>query len=394
MDNKKHTTLKIALNLIWPLVLLLLALWLIPRLLVFFMPFVVAGIIAWIATPLVNLLEKHLKLKRRAGMIVVIVVVVALVVLIIYGLCSLFFNMLGRFLVDLPALWDGLLVDSDSLEEWLQKLLFFLPEEQVSSILNFMSNSSDTVGDAINSISSVILERAGGIASAIAGQVGNVFISTIMCLIAVFFFVAERDMLGSLMRRLPENLRHNVEVVKNSIVHSIGGYFKAQLQIEVWIYILLLVCLGIMRVSYFPLAALGIAVLDMLPVFGTTIILAPWAVICLLNGNILKALGLIALTAGAQLVRQLIQPKYVGESLGMPPVPTLFLLYAGYRLGGVGGMIVAVPLGILAVALYKEGLLKGMEDSVILLMGRFRAFREYDEEEREEIRKYREENKR
>ncbi len=390
MENKKHTTLKIVVNLLWPLAVLLLALWLIPKILVFFMPFVVAAVIAWIVTPLVNLLEKHLKLKRKAGMIVVIVLVIAVVVLILYGLFSLLFQMLGRFLVDLPAMWDGLLVDSGSVEELLEKVLFFLPEEQVTAILEFMSNSSNTVGDAINSLSSFILDMVGGAATAVAGQLGNVFIGVIMCLIATYFFVAERDVLGGITRRLPENLRHSVEVIKNSIAHSIGGYFKAQLQIEVWIYLLLFVCLGIMRVSYFPLAALGIAILDMLPVFGTTIILAPWALIRLLNGNILKAIGLIALTAGAQFVRQLIQPKYVGESLGMPPIPTLFLLYAGYRLGGVGGMIIAVPLGILAVALYKEGMLKGMEDSLILLAARFRAFRQYDEEERDEIRRYRE----
>ncbi len=394
MDNRKHTTLKIALNLIWPLVVLLLALWLIPKVLIFFMPFVIAGIIAWIVTPLVNLLEKHLKLKRKAGMLVVIALVVGLVVLILYGICNLLANMLGSFLNDLPQLWDDLLQNSSGVEEALQKVLFFLPEEQVAAVLNIMSNGSDMVSNALDSLSALLLEKAGGIATAVAGQLGNVFISTIMCLIAVFFFVAEREFFGKLTSSMPENLRRDVEVVKNSIVHSIGGYFKAQLQIEVWIYLLLFVCLGIMGVSYFPLSALGIAILDMLPVFGTTIILAPWAVICLLNGNILKALGLIALTVGAQLVRQLIQPKYVGESLGMPPIPTLFLLFAGYRLGGVTGMIVAVPLGILAVALYKEGLLKGMEDSLILLAGRFRDFRAYDEEEREEIQKYRSENER
>ncbi|MCD7807433.1 MAG: AI-2E family transporter [Lachnospiraceae bacterium] len=392
MNNKKHTNLKIALNLIFPLVALALILWLVPRVLMFFMPFVIAGIIAWIVTPLVNFMEKHLPLKRKASMIVVIVLVIGLVVLALYGLCSLLINMLGSFLYDLPELWNELLQDSSELEDVLQKLLFFLPEEQVLAVLNFLSSSSDTVGSALNSLSSFLLDKAAGIAASAAGQLGNVFISVIMCLVAVFFFVLDRDWLGRGMARLPWNIRHGVEVIRNSIAHSIGGYFKAQLQIEVWIYLLLTVCLGLLRVRYFPLAAFGIAILDMLPVFGTTVILAPWAVICLLNGEIVKGVCLIALTALAQLVRQMIQPKYVGESLGMPPIPTLFLLYAGYRLGGVTGMIVAVPLGILAVALYKEGMFRGLEDSLTLLVERFRNFRQYDEEEKEEIQKYRDRN--
>ncbi|MCD8380070.1 MAG: AI-2E family transporter [Lachnospiraceae bacterium] len=392
MNQKKHTNLKIALNLICPLVLLLLAIWLVPRILMFFMPMVVAAIIAWIVTPLVNLVEKHLRLKRNASMIVVIVLVIVLVVLILYGLCSVLFNMLGSFLIDLPELWAGLLQDSSRLNELLERVLFFLSDEQLATILDFVSNSSDMIGDALNSLSSFLLDRTAGIAAAVAGQIGNVFVSVILCLVAVFFFVLDRDALGKILDRLPKNIRHGVEVIRNSIYHSIGGYFKAQLQIEVWIYLLLAVCLGLLRVRYFPLAALGIAILDMLPVFGTTIILAPWALICFLNGQIIKGICLLLLTGAAQLVRQMIQPKYVGESLGMPPIPTVILLFAGYRLGGVLGMILAVPLGILAVALYKEGMFQGMEDSLILLVARFRAFRQYDEEEKKEIEKYRDEN--
>ncbi|MCD8325809.1 MAG: AI-2E family transporter [Lachnospiraceae bacterium] len=190
MNNKKHTNLKIALNLLCPLVCLLLAIWLVPQILVFFMPFVVAGIIAWIVTPLVNFVEKHFPLKRKASMIVVIVLVILLVVVVLYGLCSLLVNMLGSFLRDVPELWAGLLQDSSELEDILQRLLFFLPQEQVSSIMNFLSSSSDTVGNTLNSLSSFLLDKTAGIAASVAGQLGNVFISVIMCLIAVFFFCA------------------------------------------------------------------------------------------------------------------------------------------------------------------------------------------------------------
>ena len=66
------------------------------------------------------------------------------------------------------------------------------------------------------------------------------------------------------------------------------------------------------------------------------------------------AIGLLIIWGIGQLARQLIQPKIVGDSVGMPPLPTLFLLYIGYKLGGVVGMIVAVPIGLIALTMYQE----------------------------------------
>ena len=57
------------------------------------------------------------------------------------------------------------------------------------------------------------------------------------------------------------------------------------------------------------------------------------------------AIGLIILYATTQLVRQLIQPKLVADSMGLTPLVTLVLLYVGYKMGSVFGMILAVPAG-------------------------------------------------
>ena len=149
----------------------------------------------------------------------------------------------------------------------------------------------------------------------------------------------------------------------------------------------------ILKVNYAPIIALGIAFLDLLPVFGTGAVLWPWAVIDLVNGHYLSAAGMMVIWGISQLVRQFIQPKFVGDTLGVHPIPTLFLLFAGYKLSGVFGMIIAVPLGILATTLYKEGVFKTTEQSLILLIGRIRSFRHYDDAELKDIENYKAKDK-
>ena len=94
-----------------------------------------------------------------------------------------------------------------------------------------------------------------------------------------------------------------------------------------------------------------------------------------LSGEWAFAAGLIFLYLLTQVVRQIIQPKIVGDSLGLPPLWTLVFLYIGFKFGGISGMIVAVPLAIIALSLYKHGLFDSLIANVKLLIEEVNRFR-------------------
>jgi len=94
-----------------------------------------------------------------------------------------------------------------------------------------------------------------------------------------------------------------------------------------------------------------------------------------------------------QIVRQLIQPKIVGDSIGVDPIPTLFLLYIGYHAAGVMGMILALPIGIILINLYEEGAFDTTRESVKILVAGFNRFRRLHREDTEIVAEYEEEVK-
>ena len=108
--------------------------------------------------------------------------------------------------------------------------------------------------------------------------------------------------------------------------------------------------------------------------FGTGTVLIPWAVIEFFNRQFYMGVALLVLYFVSQLVRQLIQPKIVGDSMGLPPLLTLILLYIGFRMGGVSGMILAVPLGLILIEIYKAGVFDMMIEGVQELIGEVRKF--------------------
>lgn len=94
----------------------------------------------------------------------------------------------------------------------------------------------------------------------------------------------------------------------------------------------------------------------------------PWGIYKFLMGDYKMAILLIAIYAVTQLVRQLLQPKLVADSVGMNPLVTLLLLYIGYRIGSVLGMILAVPVGMVLINMLQAGAFDYILDDVRILV--------------------------
>lgn len=373
---------KALLNIAVALFLLVAAFVLIPRMLVFFAPFVAGWIISLLAGPPVRFFEEKMKWKRKIGSAFVIVVVIALVVLLIYFLVSWLTHQALGLLNSLPDMWAGMEADFAGVREGISRFIEKLPGMEDFDFNDFTEQIGTNLGDLLGRIGTPTIEAAGNLAK----QLPAVFIGVIMALLSAYFFVAERTQINDWCRKhAPVSLQMRYHMVCRSLQKSVGGYFKAQLKIEVWMYLLLLVGLGLLHVSYFALIALIIAFLDFLPFLGTGTVLIPWAVIKIMTADYKMAIWLLILWSGGQLARQLIQPKFVGDSIGVAPLPTLFLLFLGYKLGGVLGMVIAVPLGLLIYTMYQEGTFETTKKSILILVAGANRFRRIEQEDLSEV---------
>lgn len=373
---------KAVVNLAIAFILFLLIVWLLPKALVFFSPFVAGWIIALIAGPMVRFFEEKVKIKRKVGSAFVIIVVIALVVLLIYGLGAQLINQVVGLIGALPDMWAGMESDFSNIGRSLSVILERLPENMQMKLNDFITTIGGYLGDFFGKIGTPTIAAAGNFAK----QLPAIFIGLIMALLSSYFFVAEREQINEWFRKhAPASIQEQYRIIRSSLVKSVGGYFKAQLKIEVWMYVLLLIGLGVLRVDYYALIALVIAFMDFLPFLGTGTVLIPWAVIRILTADYKVAIGLLIIWGGGQLARQLIQPKIVGDSMGVAPLPTLFLLYIGYKVGSVVGMIVAVPLGILVYSMYQEGAFETTKNSVMILVAGINKFRRLGKEDLFEV---------
>ena len=388
MRQSVRTYVKVVLNLLTALVIILLCIFLLPRCIYFFMPFVIGWIISLLASPVVRFFEEKLKVRRKGASVIVIVAVLSTVIVLVYTVGSILVREGIGFINELPMMLEGIRGEFIKVGDNLQGIYNRLPEDMQNTLYRIGTEMSGYFGGIMEDAGTPTFEAV----SNVAKQIPDIFLGTIMCILSAYFFVADKNYMSDAMQKyLPDSIRYQYNLIRRSFRKAVGGYFKAQLKIEFWIYLLLVLGLLTLHVPYALLVALGIAFMDLLPVFGTGTIMIPWAIIEILGKNYSMAVGLLIIWCVTQLVRQVIQPKIVGDSMGMDAIPTLFLLFIGYKAAGVVGMILAVPIGIIVVNLYEEGVFDTTKQSVQILVAGFNQFRKLRPEDTAIVAEYEEE---
>lgn len=344
------------------------------RVLRFFLPFVIGFFIALIANPMVRFLEKKVKIKRKYGSAVIIVLVLAAVVGILYLLCYILLKELFDLVGDIPSLLDAAQELIDELSGKFYGVYERLPETVQTVIGSVYESLEKGMNSAMSDFKMPSISKAGNY----VGSIVEGILIAIITIIAAYFFIADRDKLVALIKKItPETMQEYYRLVMNNIRSAVGGYFKAQFKIMLIIIVILFVGFEILGVDYSFLLALLIAFLDLLPVLGTGTVIGPWVVVDVLMGRYVEAIVLVVLYLVCQLTKQLLQPKMVGDSIGMDPLATLLFMFVGYRIGGILGMIIGIPVGMVLVNFYRIGIFDRLIRGFKIIANSINEYRKY-----------------
>lgn len=374
-ESKRMIYVKALLNLFIAIMTILIIIFVIPKVLNFFMPFVIGWIIAMIANPIVKVLEKKVKILRKYSSAIIIIVTIALIITIIYyGTIILVREGIG-FVQDLPVIYDELNKQIQTAYDSLDGIYGMLPHD-FQGMVDFVGTEiSEYVSDSLSSIKMPTISAAGSIAK----NVAEIFFMTIITILSAYFFIAERDNLIDYIKKYtPGTIQDRYNMVVNSFVKAVVGYLKAQLKITFIMVAIIFIGLEILGVDYSFFLALAIAFIDLLPIFGTGAVFWPWALINALTGNYFRAIGIMVIYLLCQIIRQVLQPKLVGDSIGISPLMTLFFMFIGYRFMGILGMIIGLPVGMIIVSFYHAGIFDGMMHTMKMIVDDINEFRRID----------------
>ena len=303
------------------------------------LPFLIAWGVAFSIRPLAQRLSRGTGLPYR-------IISVTLTVLIVLGSIAV---IVSACIYAVGEAWEFLtgLKESDTLYGILEKIM-----NPISGFLGDREGAAELeakIGEAVKGMLSSVLS---GLVSALTSFVASIpraLVFVLVTVIASIYFSLDLNSINAFVKKLvPGGIYRKMTEFKNRFLSSVLKYLRSYLIIMLITFMVMLFGFIVLGVRYAVLFAFVVALLDALPLIGVGTVLVPWSAYQLAFGNGSLGIGLAVLFVVHAFLRQFIEPKIIGKNLGIHPILSLVILYAGYYLFGFFGLLL-IPLFSVAV---------------------------------------------
>lgn len=302
-------------------------------------PFIIAFLAAGFINPIVTALEKKIRMKKSilAGLVLLcfLIVILLLCWIMATGLIAGGKDLAAR----LPGFRDEFMI---LLESGLQGIETRFGVDGIV-IENFVMEQVEVLAENLEvNVFPAIMGKSVNIVK----MLGSVFGFLAVTVIALLLIIKDYDkVMGRLIEE--ESFRGVTEVCVKVVIY-IKTFLKAQIIILCIIGSICAVTLGLLGIRGGVIYGVLTGFMDMLPFIGTGIMLMPLAGILLLQGRYIQAVVCLGLYAVCALVREFLEPKLIGNKVGVWPVGILFAVFAGIKLFGIAGIIKG-PLSLIII---------------------------------------------
>lgn len=325
------------------------AVWLTARLfLPLFSPFLLGLALALSAEPMVGFLHRRAHIPRPVSAGIGVSMAFALLSMLLLILCAFAVRELKALAGVLPDLEQTAASGIHTVRNWLLRLSSHTPQS-IRPLLRENVTTLFSDGTALlDKTTRYLLSLAGNLLSHIPDSA----LSLGTAVISGYMISAKLPRIRRWLRnRIPKERLQHLLAAGRRIKSAILGWLTAEAKLMALTFSLLTAGFFLLRIPNALLWAGVIALVDAFPILGTGAILLPWALICFLQENNPLAVGLLGIYALITLTRSALEPKLLGRHLGLDPLLTLIALYAGYKLWGIGGMLLAPLLTVIALQL-------------------------------------------
>ena len=309
------------------------------------LPFLIALVVSLLLKPIVTFLREKCHIHKSIASIVIVLLFYALIVFLVTILGIRIFSACKAFFLRLPLIY------TTKIEPWLYD--FFDSSEAFAQRLDphlataydlVSSNLTKTLGTTVGSLS----QKAVGFVTNFTIKTPGFLLNVLITIIATVFMTVDWNTLRAfVLRQCSPERRAMLHAVKTHLGRTLGSYVRSYALILLITFCELSVGFLIIGIQN-PFGVAGIvAVFDILPVVGSGTVLIPWAIICLLQADYMRALGLGILYLIILVIRNIIEPKIIGDHVGLHPLVTLSSMVIGtYVFGPIGLFGLPVSLAL------------------------------------------------
>lgn len=359
----------------------LLLIFVLPKAIVFLWPFVAGWIISMMAHPVIEYLEKKVTLPKKFGSAILIAAVITGIIVVLYfAVRGIALQVIG-FIQDAPDIRHEIMRQGMIIQKKIEQFLSILPPSFGKQFDQWSGSIGELFKKAASSAGDYGVAHAGGVAKGVTSGL----LGLVVMLFAAYMFSLEREKLIAWYEKcIPGFVKHKINVFMKNSVGVLVSYCLAQLKIMIVIIAILWIGFFIAGIGHSFIYSVLVGIVDIFPILGTGTVIIPWAIFKLITGDIKTAVILLIIYAICLVLKQVLQPKMMGDSMGISALTTIFLIYVGLKFGGLGGMLLALILGMFVINLYRLGV---FDRKIAFFKRRFEMLTINSEEEEKENKK-------
>ena len=304
----------------------------------YLVPFLIGFCIAFILRKPIKFIHDKIHLKYSASAVFFVtlfyLIIGGLITLIGFGIVS----GLQSFFTELPSLYESYAKELiTTLVNKVENIVIQINknEELLAQLKSLEGQLLSTVGTIVSKISSTLVGGVSNFATGIPGF----FIKLVLMIISTFFIAIDYDIIVNFVKKQIGNKTSDlIKEIKEYLFGTVFVCIKSYAIIMSITFVELAILLTVIGVKNSIIIAFGIAIFDILPVFGTGGIMIPWGIVTLIMGDIKMGILLLVVYLIVTVVRNIIEPRIVGGELGLHPLVTLVSMFVGVNLAGVIGL--------------------------------------------------------
>ena len=304
------------------------------------LPFLLALLLSAMIRPIVQFLQRRFRIPIRLGTVLVLLLLITGLLWLSYSILMRLVEEAGAFLAQEVPQNTGPSQIAHALQDRLGD--WFPAAKEYFESKGFGS----AVRDGLSSAAGTLVAAVPGILSDVLTQLPLFLFFVVVLMIASYYLTTDRERIfRGLFKILPDRIVQEIGYLRRRAGDCLGRYLKAALILLIVTFAELFLGFTLLRIRYSLTLAAIIAAVDFFPILGTGTVMIPWAIVRLLSADVKTAIGLLVLWALITAVRQALEPRVIGKTLGLHPFHALASMYFGFSLFGFTGLILA-PLAV------------------------------------------------
>jgi sporulation integral membrane protein YtvI len=322
------------------------------------LPILLAYVTALLLEPVIIRISKRFRKKRKVVASIFFMFFLCMTLLLCILVIFISWRQFSTFIIQIPDYLNQLSAIWIQIQSKLSNYTYQLPLDLVIQIQLMIAQGLSSIEKFALSLTSVNVWSS--LLTYIASRLFDIFVYWIV----LYMFLLELPTINrKMLTPIPFHYHQKILFIGQRVKLALFGFIKAQFLVSICIFAIAFGTFYFLKTPFPLILALLLVILDVIPFLDSFMLLIPWAIYKAFTGDYVFVAVLVILTIVLFLVRRMIEPKVIGNKVGLSSLTTFIAMFIGYEIFGFFGILIGPLLVVVFLSLFNQTSIKNLPPS-------------------------------